>query len=210
MVMEASLAQFDDSNPLHKAYEGLRVLDLSQGIAGPYCALMLQQMGAEVTKAEPLYGDWGRTMGVPRAGFSAIAVAFNRGKRSIALDLQHAAGREVVHRLAEQADVVVQSFRPGVADRLGVGYEALRRIKPRIVYASISGFGLSGPYSDRPGTDSVVQALTGLMTANCGPDGTPQRVKPFIGDLSCGVYAANAIGARSLRGNGGRLACIST
>lgn len=198
MAMEAPLDPLDhadDSNPLHRAYEGLRVLDLSQGIAGPYCALMLRQMGAEVTKAEPLYGDWGRTMGVPKAGFSAIAVAFNRGKRSIALDIQHAAGREVVHRLAARADVVVQSFRPGVADRLGVGYDALRRINPRLVYASISGFGPSGPYCDRPGTDSVVQALSGLMTANAGPDGAPQRVKPFIGDLSCGVYAANAIGA---------------
>lgn len=183
-----------DTNPLHSVYEGLRVLDLSQGIAGPYCALILGQMGAQVTKVEPFHGDWGRSMGMPREGFSAIALAFNRGKRSLALDAQTASGREVLHRLAARADVVVQSFRPGVADRLGVGYAALRDINPRLVYASISGFGLSGPYVGRPGTDSVVQALTGLTTANCDAAGLPQRVKPFVGDLSCGVYTANAIG----------------
>ncbi len=192
--METTVNSAIDPNPLHRVYEGLRVLDLSQGIAGPYCAQILGQMGAQVTKVEPFHGDWGRSMGVPRGGFSAIALAFNRGKRSLALDAQTDSGREVLHRLAARADVVVQSFRPGVADRLGVGYAALRGINPRLVYASISGFGLSGPYVDRPGTDSVVQALTGLTTANCDGAGLPQRVKPFVGDLSCGVYTANAIG----------------
>ena len=198
---------FIDPNPLHEVYEGLHVLDLSQGIAGPYCAQILGQMGAQVTKVEPLHGDWGRSMGVPRGGFSAIALAFNRGKRSLALDAQTDAGREVLHRLAARADVVVQSFRPGVADRLGLGYATLRDLNPRLVYASISGFGLSGPYADRPGTDSVVQALTGLTTANCDGAGLPQRVKPFIGDLSCGVYTANAIGGALFareRGQSGR------
>ncbi len=185
----------EEMNPLHEAYQGLRVLDLSQGIAGPYCGLILRQMGAEVIKVEPFHGDWGRTMGSPKQGFSAIALAFNRGKRSIALDAQSAVGRDLVVQLAAKADVVIQSFRPGVTDRLGFGYEALRSINPKIIYASISGFGLSGPYADRPGTDSVVQALTGLAVANSAPDGTPQRVKPFVGDLTCGIYAANAIAA---------------
>ncbi len=204
--MEIAVNSVIDPNPLHKVYEGLRVLDLSQGIAGPYCAQILGQMGARVTKVEPFHGDWGRSMGVPRAGFSAIALAFNRGKRSVALDAQTDAGRDVLHRLAARADVVVQSFRPGVADRLGVGYATLRDINPRLIYASISGFGLSGPYVDRPGTDSVVQALTGLTTANCDGAGLPQRVKPFVGDLSCGVYTANAIGGALFareRGQGG-------
>lgn len=182
-------------NPIHKAYDGVRVLDLSQGIAGPYCGQILHQMGAEVTKVEPLSGDWGRTMGVAKKGFTAIAIAFNRGKQSIALDAQGEAGRELVHQLAARADVIIQSFRPGVADRLGFGYPQMKALNAGIVYASISGFGLSGPYVDRPGTDSVLQALTGFATANAAHDGTPQRIKPFIGDLSCGIYAANAIGA---------------
>lgn len=197
---------YDHPDALHQAYEGLRVLDLSQGIAGPYCALILGQMGADVIKVEPPQGDWGRTMGLPKQGFSAIALAFNRGKRSVALDARLAAGRDAILQLGERADVVVQSFRPGVADRLGFGYQALRERNPRVIYVSISGFGQSGPYADRPGTDSVVQALTGLMTSNRGADGMPQRVKPFIGDLSCGIYAANAVGAalyaRERRGAG--------
>lgn len=194
---------------LDRVYDGLRVVDLSQGIAGPYCAQILSQMGADVVKVEPPSGDWGRTMGVAVDGFTAIAVAFNRGKRSIAVDAQTDAGREVVWRLVSRADVVVQSFRPGVAERLGFGPVQVAAANPGVVYVSISAFGQSGPYADRPGTDSVMQAVSGLMALNADASGMPQRVKPFVADLTCGIYAANAVGgllyARSRSGRGGHV-----
>lgn len=194
---------------IHKAYTGLRVLDISQGIAGPYCAQMLQQLGAEVVKLEPLEGDWSRTIGLARGGMTAISIAYNRGKRSIALDARHPEGLAIVQALAAQSDVLVQSFRPGVAKRLGVGYEQLASCNPKLVYVSISGFGPSGPYLTRPATDSVAQAISGFAVANAAADGTPRMVKPYMADISCGMYAAQAVGAalfaRERQGTGAHL-----
>lgn len=159
---------------IHKAYAGLRVLDISQGVAGPYCAQILLQLGAEVVKLEPREGDW---------------------SRSIALDVRRPEGLTIVQTLATQCDVLVQSFRPGVAQRLGIGYEQPSTHNPKLVYVSISGFGHCGPYQARPATDSVAQAITGFAAANAAPDGTPRMVKPYMADVSCGMYAAQAAGA---------------
>src|SRR5882672_565679 len=126
---------------LDRPYAGLRVLDLGQGIAAPYCAMLLAMQGAEVVKLEPPSGDWSRGLGVRYGDQTAMSVQFNRGKRSLALDLKSAVGREVAIGLALRADIVVEGFRPGVAARLGLGYEALSARNKRLVYVSVSGFG---------------------------------------------------------------------
>lgn len=173
-------------------FAGLKVLDLSQGIAGPYCAEILLQQGATVTKVEPPTGDWGRGIGFGVDGMSALAVANNLGKRSICIDAATPRGRELLQRMAREADVIVESFRPGVMDRLGLSYAALAEADPRLVYVSVTGFGPDGPYVDRPGTDSVLQALSGLMVANRDESGMPRKVGILMVDVVTGVYAANA------------------
>lgn len=183
------------SAPTHLAYAGLRVLDLSQGIAGPYCGQILGQLGADVIKAEPLNGDWSRRIGLARDGMTAITMAFNRGKRSLACNAQHLEGRTLLAVLAARSDIVIQSFRPGVAQRMGLGHEVVRTVNPSVIYVSISGFGLSGPHAQRPSTDAIAQAVSGMAEANRSPDGKPATAKPYIADVSCGLYAANAIGA---------------
>ncbi len=180
---------------LHRAYAGLRVLDLSQGVAGPYCAQTLQQLGADVVKLEPIEGDWSRAMGSVRGGMSALAIAFNRGKRSLACDVRHPEGRSILTALAAQADIVVQSFRPGVAERLGAGYAQVSSRNPAVIYVSISGFGLTGPYAVLPATDSVAQAVAGMADTNRAPGGAPAGARPYAADVVSGVYAANAVGA---------------
>lgn len=180
---------------LHRSYAGLRVVDLSQGVAAPYCAQVLQQLGADVVKFEPLKGDWSRAMGTTRAGMSALTMAFNRGKLSLACDAQKPEGRAILTELVSNADVVVQSFRPGVVEKLGAGYDEVSACNPGVVYVSISGFGPSGPYAARPATDSIVQALAGMAYTNSTPDGTPVALRPYAADLASGLYAANAVGA---------------
>ena len=136
------------------ALEGIRVLDLSQGAAGPTAAMLLGDLGADVVKVEPPGGEWGRGLGPPFVGGVAAAyLGMNRNKRGIVVDLKRPAGRDLLLRLAEASDVVLESFRPGVADRLGVGYEALSARNPRLVYAAISAFGREGPWRERPGVD---------------------------------------------------------
>lgn len=187
--------------------EGLTVLDLSQGIAGPYCAYLLRQQGARVIKVEPTSGDWGRQMGRVRDGQSAISIAYNVGKESVVLDTRTDDGRRNLQAIARCADVVVQNFRPGVVDRMGVGYEQLAQHNPALVYISISGFGASGPLVGRPALDTTMQALGGLMHTNRDADGHPRRIGFFLVDLSTGLYAAqNACAAlyRSLRSGRGR------
>ncbi|MEO7150308.1 MAG: CoA transferase [Burkholderiaceae bacterium] len=180
---------------LHRAYAGLHVLDLSQGVAGPYCAQMLQQLGADVVKLEPVSGDWSRAMGATRDGISALTMAYNRGKRSVACDLRRPEGQTILNRLAERADILVQSFRPGVVERLGAGYAQLSARNPGLIYVSISGFGPTGPYATRPATDSIVQALSGMAGLNRAADGSPSGARPYAADIVSGIYAANAVGA---------------
>jgi len=176
-------------------YRGVNVLDLSQGIAGPYATMLLAQYGGNVVKVEPPDGDWARTLGTRYGDQTAFSIGANLGKRSIALDLKHDGDRAIVHRLAARADVVVESFRPGVAARLGVGYADLSALSPRLVYLSVSGFGQSGPESQRPAMDPILQAFSGLIATNRGLDGLPHRVAPIVVDMATALYAFQALAA---------------
>jgi crotonobetainyl-CoA:carnitine CoA-transferase CaiB-like acyl-CoA transferase len=176
-------------------YHGVNVLDLSQGIAGPYATMLLAQYGGNVVKVEPPDGDWARTLGTRYGDQTAFSIGANLGKRSIALDLKRDGDRAIVHRLAARADVVVESFRPGVAARLGVGYADLSALSPRLVYLSVSGFGQSGPESQRPAMDPILQAFSGLIATNRGLDGLPHRVAPIVVDMATALYAFQALAA---------------
>jgi crotonobetainyl-CoA:carnitine CoA-transferase CaiB-like acyl-CoA transferase len=191
------------------AYSGLKVLDLGQGIAAPYCAMLLAMHGADVVKLEPPTGDWSRGLGKRYGDHTAMSAHFNRGKRGLALDLRAPAGRDIALALAKRADVVIEGFRPGVAARLGLGYEALSVLNPRLLYVSVSGFGQAGPHIGLPCTDSVAQAFSGLAAVNIGNDGGPHRVGAMIVDALTGLYAAQALGvalfARERTGKGARL-----
>jgi crotonobetainyl-CoA:carnitine CoA-transferase CaiB-like acyl-CoA transferase len=181
-------------SPTHEApYRGLRVLDFGQGIASPYCAMLLGVYGAEVIKVEPPEGDWSRYLGTTYGNHTALSAVFNRGKRSLCLDLKRDEGIAIARRLAKDCDVLIEGFRPGVAARLGIGYERLSSDNPGLIYLSISGFGQLGPYAKRPGSDSVAQAFSGLVSVNIGNDKTPHRVGTTISDVSTGVYAFQAI-----------------
>ncbi len=195
---------------LDGAYLGLRVLDLGQGVAAPYCAMLLAMHGAEVVKLEPVGGDWSRGLGTQYDGqHTAMSAHYNRGKKSLALDLRSPPAREIALALADRADVLVEGFRPGVAARLGLGYDALLARNPRLLYLSVSGFGQDGPYAQVACTDSVAQAYSGLMSVNLGNDGAPHRLGAIIVDTLTGLYAAQALGvalyARERSGKGQRL-----
>ncbi len=194
---------------LEGAYSGLRVLDLGQGVAAPYCAMLLAMQGAEIVKLEPVAGDWSRGLGARYGDHTAMSAHYNRGKRSLALDLKSPAARDIAMALAARADVVVEGFRPGVADRLGLGWAELSARHPRLLYVSVSGFGQEGPYAAFPCTDSVAQAFSGMMSVNLGNDGAPHRVGAIIVDTMTGLYAAQALGAalyaRERRGHGRRI-----
>jgi crotonobetainyl-CoA:carnitine CoA-transferase CaiB-like acyl-CoA transferase len=176
--------------PLH----GVRVLDFGQGVAGPYCAQLLADQGADVVKIEPLRGDWSRTMGDPGThGQSGVFVSVNRGKRGISLDLRQAEAVEIVLGLAAKADVVVESFRPGVMGRLGLGRTDLRRINPALVYCSVTGFGPDGPNVDLPAGDSTMQAYGGLMSIIGERGGQPLRVGNVVSDMLAGMNAFSGV-----------------
>ena len=174
---------------------GVKVLDLTQIMAGPMCTMLLADMGADVIKIErPGSGDDTRRMGSRyENGFAAGFLALNRNKRSIALDLRSDEGKGVFRKMAETADIVAENFRPGVMDRLGLGYDALSEINPRLVYASISGFGGSGPYRNRGGFDLVAQGMSGLMSITGFPGGPPAKVGVPITDIGAGSFTAFGI-----------------
>lgn len=174
-------------------YKGLKVVDLSQGVAGPYTGMLMAQYGADVIKVEPHEGDWGRRISRSYDGHSAYSVPANLGKRSIALDMKTPDGKDIVYRLLQDADLFIEGFRPGVAARLGVGYEAVSESNPDILYLSISGFGQDGPMRDRPAMDPVLQAFTGLMSVNKGPTGVPQRFGVIVCDMATALYAFQAV-----------------
>ena len=180
-------------NPLPLA--GMVVLDLSQILAGPVCGMMLADMGADVIKVEkPDGGDDNRRAGPPFIGGQGAGfMAANRNKRSLALNLRDESGQQVFERLLEQADVVVENFRPGVMERLGIGYERLSKLKPSLIYCSISGHGGTGPYKDRGGFDLIAQGMSGLMSITGVPDGPPVKVGVPITDISAGIMAANGV-----------------
>ena len=176
-----------------QAYDGVTVLDFTQGVAGPHSTMLLALNGADVIKVEPPEGDWGRGLGELFGDQCAHSVAFNRGKRSIALDLKTADGMAVVRRIAAKADVIVESFRPGVMGRLGLGYEAMRTANPKVIYCSVSGFGQDGPFGKRPTVDSLIQAFTGMMVMNRTADGTPHRQGMIAVDVMTGLYTFMAM-----------------
>jgi CoA:oxalate CoA-transferase len=180
---------------------GFVVLDVSRVLSGPYCTMMLRDLGALVVKVEqPGSGDEARHF-LPTApgGESAYFAAVNRGKRSIALDLKADADRAVFARLLARADVLVENFRPGVLAKLGYGYEVLARTHPTLVLASISGFGQTGPYRSRPAYDVVVQAMSGMMSITGQPGGAPARCGSSIGDLAAAMFGCNGIQAALLQ-----------
>jgi len=180
-------------------FSGLKVFDATQGIAGPHCSMLLAQYGADVIKMEPLDGDWGRTLGKLYDDFCAHAIAFNRGKRSIALDLKNEKGRAVAQKFAYEADVVLESFRPGVMARFGLDYETVRKHNEDVIYLSVSGFGQTGPYNTLPVTDSVIQAFSGLMSINRDERGAPQRIGMIAIDVMTGLYAYQAVASAMLK-----------
>lgn len=178
-----------------KALSGVRVLDLTRALAGPYCTLMLGDYGADVIKIEiPGRGDDTRQWGPPFVkGESAYFLSINRNKRSLTLNLKEPAGREIFMKLVEGADVVVENFTPGVVDRLGINYESVKGVNPKIVYASISGFGQTGPYRKKPAYDQMMQGLGGIMSLTGEPDGEPQKMGIALTDIGAGMLAAYAI-----------------
>lgn len=188
---------------------GVRILDLSIALTGPYAVALLADQGADVIKVERTeIGDIARYLGVSVNGMSALYLTCNRGKRSIAVDLRHPDGADIVRRLAADTDVVVQNFRPGVVDRLGIGYTDIRAINPGVVYASLSGFGSQGPYRERSAYDTVIQAYAGLAANQADPaDEVPLFLRQTAADKVTALYACQAISAALFardRGAGGQ------
>jgi crotonobetainyl-CoA:carnitine CoA-transferase CaiB-like acyl-CoA transferase len=193
--------------------EGIRVVDLTSMISGPVATMMLADQGADVIKVEPLSGDLVRYMGPNRAGLTAGFISANRSKRSLAVDLKTKEGMDVVRELLTTADVMVQNFRPGAIERMGLGEDEVRKLNKDIVYVSISGFGESGPYAHKRVYDPVIQALSGLADIQKdGDTGRPKMIRTIIPDKTTAVTAAQAITAALLareRGKGGQHVKIS-
>jgi len=175
------------------ALNDVRVLDFSQVVAGPYCTMLLADMGADVVKVEPPEGDSSRKLGGGPGNESANYWAVNRNKRGIVVNLKHARGVEVAHRLIERADVLVENFRPGTLDRLGLGYDRVRTLNPRLIYASVSGYGQTGPFAHRGGFDLVAQGESGIMSVTGTADGPPVKCGVPVCDLGAGLFATYAI-----------------
>lgn len=177
-------------------FTGIRVLDLTEGVAGPYAAMMLGDLGAEVIKIERPTGDWGRILGTISNGFSSQYIALNRSKKNICLNIQATEGQEIFKKIALKSDIIITSFRPGVTEKYGLGYEQIKKLNPNIIYARISGYGYNGKLSKQTGVDTVIQANSGIMN-HIGPtDGQPYRVGfPIVDhvaarDLVQGIQAA--------------------
>ena len=190
----------------HGPLAGVKVLDLSIALTGPYAVTLLADQGAEVVKVErPGIGDIARWIGVSVNGMSAFYLACNRGKRCIAVDMGTDEGRDIVMQLAEDADVVVQNFRPGVIDRLGLGYEAVRERNPDVVYASISGYGPEGPYRDRSAYDTSIQAYAGFAANQADPDGGPPTfLRQNAADKVSALFTCQAVTAALFAREAGR------
>ncbi|MBI9083472.1 MAG: CoA transferase [Desulfobacterales bacterium] len=190
---------------------GINVLDLTRVVSGPFCTMMLADFGAEVIKVESFGGDPSRVTGITGHGENPYFVNLNRSKRSIVANLKTEDGREIIHRLVKWADVLVENFRPGVMERLGLGYDQLKEINPRLIYAAVSGFGKTGPYKDRPAFDFIAQAVSGFMSLNGSEDMAPLRVGIPISDTIAGLYTAfgilAALQARGRTGEGQEVQC---
>ncbi|WP_170168266.1 CaiB/BaiF CoA transferase family protein [Pseudorhodoferax soli] len=197
----------DGSAAASLPFHGVRVLDASQGLAGPYCGSLLAQQGAEVIKLEPPLGDWSRGIGQRYNNHTAIDLMANRGKKSLAIDIKRDGAAEAVLRLAERCDVFIESFRPGVVDKLGIGYEQVRARNPDVVYLSVSGFGQQGPGAQQAATDTVIQGFSGMMSLNTDAQGRPRRLGFLAVDTLTALYAFQALASAlygRLRGQPGR------
>src|SRR5215813_6739276 len=174
---------------------GTRVVDLTRALAGPYCSLLLGDMGADVIKIEqPGTGDETRHWGPPFVnGESTYFMSVNRNKRSVVIDLKSSPGQEALHKLVATADVLVENFRPGTMDRLGLSYEVARTLNPSLIYCSVSGFGQDGPRAKQPAYDAILQGMGGIQGISGEPGGTPTRVGVPIADIAAGMFAAYAV-----------------
>ncbi|HZR97529.1 MAG TPA: CoA transferase, partial [Chloroflexota bacterium] len=180
--------------PPRRPLDGVRVLELANFMAGPYCGMVLADLGADVIKVEsPRGGDFSRATGPFVGGESAGFLTLNRNKRSLALDLKTERGQAIFLDLVRTADVLVENFRPGTMDALGLDYATLAALNPRLIYSSASGFGQSGPYRERPALDLIVQGLSGLMSITGEPGRPPVKVGVPIADLTAALFGANAI-----------------
>lgn len=178
-----------------KPLDDLFVVDLSRILSGPVCTMLLADMGAEVVKIEPPpMGDDSRQWGPPFiGGISTYFLSVNRNKKSLGLNLKTVEGRQILSKLIERADVLIENFRPGVLDKLGFGYEAVSKANPRVIYCSISGFGHTGPYRNRPGYDVIAQGESGMMDLTGYPDGPPTKLGASLADVVAGLYAVQGI-----------------
>ena len=180
--------------------KGVRVIDLTRIIAGPYCSMILGDLGAEIIKIEqPKIGDESRAWGPPWVKeMSAYFISINRNKKSLTLNLKHPQGIEIFKGLAKQADVVLENFRPGTMEEMGLGCDVLQGINPKLVYCDITGYGPDGPYRDKPGVDVIVSAIGGLMSITGHPEGEPVKVGVPLTDVLTGLYAFGAIASALL------------
>ena len=177
-----------------KPLEGIKVLDMTRVLAGPFCTMLLQDLGAEVLKVEmPGTGDDSRHFGPFKEGRSLYFLSINRGKRSMTLNLKSDAAKDVFRKLVAESDVLVENFRPGVMEKLGLGWDALHELNPRLIYAASSGYGHTGPDSQKPAYDILAQAEGGLMSVTGWPGGPPTRVGCSIGDISAAMFAAHGV-----------------
>ncbi len=193
----------DNGGPL----DGVRVVDLTRVLAGPFCSMVLADLGAEVIKVEyPGRGDDARAFGPHVQGESTYFMSLNRNKKGITLNLKKPAGKGILQSLVKKADILLENFRPGTMEALGLGYEELARVNPKLIYASCSGFGQTGPLRDRPAYDLIVQAMGGIMSLTGAPGGPPTRVGSSIGDITAGLFTAigvlAALQARERTGRG--------
>ncbi len=195
--------------------EGIRVIDITRALAGPYCTMMLGDLGADVIKVErPGFGDESRGWGPPFVGEpygpypgeSTYFLAANRNKRSLTVNFKSEEGLKIIHNLVKISDVFIENFRTGVLDKMGLGFETLRELNPGLVYCSISGYGRTGPYADRPGYDVIIQAEGGMMSITGPKEGPPSRVGIPIVDINAGMFASTsilaALRARDISGKG--------
>ncbi len=177
-----------------KSLQGVKVVDLTRALSGPFCSMVLADLGADIVKVEPFPGgDMSRTWGPFDRGVSTYFLSCNRNKRSLCLDFRSPKGLEVVLDLIDGADIVLENFKPGTVDKMGLDYETLRKRNPRIILGSISAFGADGPLSNWPGFDQIAQGYSGLMSLTGFPDGDPTRAGTAIGDLSSGMWLAMAV-----------------
>ncbi|UCH01377.1 MAG: CoA transferase, partial [Candidatus Bathyarchaeota archaeon] len=193
---------------MHQVLEGIKVLDLTRYLAGPYCSMILADLGAEVIKVErPETGDGSRQWGPPFiSGESAYFLSVNRNKKSITLNLRSDKGRAILYRMASTFDILIENFRPGIVQKLGIDYATISKVNPKLIYCSISGFGQSGPYREKPSYDIVGQAMSGLMSLTGEKGRPPVKIGVAISDIIAGMFAAigilAALNARAKLGRG--------